>query len=70
MSFIIDEDVGGGLALWLPKGAVIRNEIETAWKEEHIKRGYQLVYTPHVGKEQLWQTSGHVDFTGRICFQR
>jgi len=60
--FIIDEDVGGGLALWLPKGAVIRNEIETAWKEEHIKRGYQLVYTPHVGKEQLWQTSGHVDF--------
>ncbi|WP_457623566.1 threonine--tRNA ligase [Persephonella sp.] len=60
--FIIDEDVGGGLALWLPKGAVIRNEIETAWKEEHIKRGYQLVYTPHVGKEQLWKTSGHVDF--------
>jgi threonyl-tRNA synthetase len=60
--FIIDEDVGGGLALWLPKGAIIRNEIETAWKQEHIKKGYQLVYTPHVGKEQLWKTSGHVDF--------
>ncbi|SNZ02147.1 threonyl-tRNA synthetase [Persephonella hydrogeniphila] len=60
--FIITEDVGGGLALWLPKGAVIRNEIETAWKQEHLKRGYQLVYTPHVGKEQLWKTSGHVDF--------
>ena len=60
--FIIDEDVGGGLALWLPKGAIIRNEIETDWKNEHIKRGYQLVYTPHVGKEGLWQTSGHVNF--------
>jgi len=35
--FIIDENVGGGLALWLPKGAIIRNEIETAWKEEHLK---------------------------------
>jgi len=60
--FTITEDIGGGLALWLPKGAVIRNEIENAWKEEHIKKGYQLVYTPHVGKEQLWKTSGHVDF--------
>ncbi|NPA58116.1 MAG: threonine--tRNA ligase [Aquificae bacterium] len=60
--FTITEDVGGGLVLWLPKGAVIRNEIENAWKEEHTKRGYQLVYTPHVGKEQLWKTSGHVDF--------
>ncbi|NPA53400.1 MAG: threonine--tRNA ligase [Aquificae bacterium] len=60
--FMITDEVGGGLALWLPKGAVIRNEIENAWKQEHIKRGYQLVYTPHVGKEQLWKTSGHVDF--------
>ena len=60
--FTITDDVGGGLAIWLPKGAVIRNEIENAWKEEHTKRGYQLVYTPHVGKEQLWKTSGHVDF--------
>lgn len=60
--FLITEDVGGGLALWLPKGAVIRNLIETEWKKEHTKRGYQLVYTPHVGKQQLWKTSGHVDF--------
>ncbi len=60
--FMITDEVGGGLALWLPKGAIIRNEIENAWKKEHIKRGYQLVYTPHVGKEQLWKTSGHVDF--------
>ena len=40
--FIIDENVGGGLALWLPKGAIIRNEIENDWRNEHIKRGYQL----------------------------
>ncbi len=60
--FMITDEVGGGLVLWLPKGAIIRNEIENAWKQEHVKRGYQLVYTPHVGKEQLWKTSGHVDF--------
>ncbi len=60
--FIIDEDVGAGLVLWLPKGAIIRNEIENEWKKEHIKRGYQLVYTPHVGRENLWKTSGHLDF--------
>jgi len=60
--FIIDEEIGGGLAIWLPKGAIIRKEIEDDWKKEHIKRGYQLVYTPHVGKETLWQTSGHVNF--------
>ena len=60
--FMITDEVGGGLALWLPKGAIIRNEIENAWKQEHVKRGYQLVYTPHVGKEHLWKTSGHVDF--------
>ncbi len=66
--FIIDENVGGGLALWLPKGAIIRNEIENAWKEEHIKRGYQLVYSPHVGKQELWQTSGHTDFYRESMF--
>ncbi|GAB6072552.1 threonine--tRNA ligase [Venenivibrio stagnispumantis] len=60
--FMIDEEVGGGLAIWLPKGAIIRKEIEDDWKKEHIKRGYQLVYTPHVGKETLWQTSGHVNY--------
>jgi len=60
--FIIDEEVGPGLVLWLPKGATIRNEIENEWKKEHLKRGYQLVYTPHVGREQLWKTSGHLDF--------
>jgi threonyl-tRNA synthetase len=60
--FIIDEDIGGGLVLWLPKGGIYRKVLEDFWKEEHLKRGYQLVYTPHVGKAKLWQTSGHLDY--------
>jgi threonyl-tRNA synthetase len=68
--FMINEEVGGGLAIWLPKGAVIRKEIEDAWKEEHLKRGYQLVYTPHVGKEHLWQTSGHLSFYQENMYPR
>lgn len=67
---MIDEEVGGGLAIWLPKGAIIRKEIEDAWKEEHLKRGYQLVYTPHVGKEHLWQTSGHLSFYQENMYPR
>jgi threonyl-tRNA synthetase len=68
--FLIDEEIGGGLAIWLPKGAIIRKEIEDAWKKEHLKRGYQLVYTPHVGKEQLWQTSGHLSFYQENMYPR
>lgn len=60
--FSIREEVGGGLALWHPKGAVIRNIIETFWKEEHVKAGYDLVYSPHIARLQLWKTSGHTDF--------
>lgn len=60
--FSIQEDVGPGLILWHPRGSVIRMVIEDFWRKEHIKRGYQLVYTPHVGKANLWQTSGHLDF--------
>ncbi len=60
--FLIDEEVGAGLVIWLPKGAILRKTLEDYWKEEHIKRGYQLVYTPHVGNATLWQTSGHLDY--------
>ncbi|MCX7990214.1 MAG: threonine--tRNA ligase [Aquificaceae bacterium] len=60
--FLIEEEVGAGLVLWLPKGAMLRKTLEDYWKEEHIKRGYQLVYTPHVGNARLWQTSGHLDY--------
>ena len=59
---IQNETVGAGLVLWHPNGARIRHEIETFWKEEHYRAGYQLVYTPHIGRARLWQTSGHLDF--------
>jgi threonyl-tRNA synthetase len=57
--FSISEEAGPGLVLWHPKGAVVRRVIEDFWKEEHIKRGYDIVYTPHLAKLDLWQTSGH-----------
>ena len=60
--FTINEQVGPGLVLWLPKGAVIRDVIESFWKKEHRKAGYVLVNTPHVGKASLWETSGHLSF--------
>ncbi|TFH02258.1 MAG: threonine--tRNA ligase [Calditrichales bacterium] len=60
--FSIQDEVGGGLILWHPKGAMIRNIIETFWKEEHFKNGYDLVYTPHVAKLNLWDKSGHSGF--------
>ncbi len=60
--FSIDDQIGGGLVLWHPKGARVRNEIEQFWKEEHYKNGYELVSTPHVGRSTLWETSGHLGF--------
>ena len=57
--FSISEEAGPGLVLWHPKGAVIRRVIEDFWRDEHTKRGYALVYTPHLAKLGLWQTSGH-----------
>lgn len=60
--FSISEQVGGGLVLWHPKGAFVRNVFETYWREEHYKNGYDLLYTPHIGKSQLWETSGHLSF--------
>ncbi len=56
------EDVGAGLVHWHPKGGVIRDVIEDFWKKEHYKAGYQIVYTPHIGKSILWEKSGHLDF--------
>lgn len=60
--FSIHEEAGPGLVHWHPKGAVIRRVIEDFWKDEHIKRDYDIVYTPHIAKVGLWQTSGHWDF--------
>ncbi len=60
--FSINENVGGGLILWHPKGAIVRKVLEDYWRDQHLKAGYQLVYTPHVGRSKLWETSGHLDF--------
>jgi len=56
-------DIGGaGLIYWHPKGAVIRETIENFWRQEHRKRGYDIVYSPHIGRVDLWKISGHWDF--------
>ncbi|MCP5062050.1 MAG: threonine--tRNA ligase [Ignavibacteriae bacterium] len=58
--FSIEEESGPGLIYWHPKGARVRNTIENFWREEHLNNGYDLVYSPHVGKSWLWETSGHL----------
>ncbi|MFA7108364.1 MAG: threonine--tRNA ligase [Sphaerochaetaceae bacterium] len=60
--FSLHEEAGPGLVYWHPKGARIRLAIEDFWRQEHYKNGYEMVYTPHVGKSWLWETSGHLDF--------
>ena len=60
--FSLHEDAGPGLVHWHPKGALVRQIIEDFWKDEHRKRGYDIVYTPHIAKVNLWKTSGHWDF--------
>ncbi len=58
----IQDEIGPGLVLWHPKGALIRLLIENFWREQHLKDGYDLVYSPHVARLDLWKTSGHVDY--------
>ena len=60
--FSMDDEVGAGLVNWHPKGALIRYLIENFWREEHYKNGYQIVYSPHIARVNLWHTSGHMDF--------
>ena len=58
--FSIHEEVGPGLVLWHPKGGMIRHLMEQLWRDEHLRRGYQLVYTPHIASEKLYSISGHL----------
>ena len=58
----IQDEIGPGLVLWHPKGALVRLLIENFWREQHLKDGYELVYSPHVARLDLWKTSGHVDY--------
>lgn len=60
--FSISEDIGSGLILWHPNGALIRKIIEDFWRNEHLKADYKILYTPHIARLDLWQKSGHLEF--------
>jgi len=60
--FSIHEEAGAGLIYWHPKGALVRHIIEDFWKTEHFKRGYNMVYSPHIARVELWKTSGHWEY--------
>lgn len=60
--YSIFEKTGSGLVYWHPNGATLLETIERFWKDEHVKRGYELVRTPHIARSELWNTSGHLDF--------
>ena len=66
--YSIHEEIGPGLIVWHPKGARVRTIFEDFWRTEHYKRGYDLVYTPNIGKSGLWETSGHLDFYSEDMF--
>ncbi len=66
--FSIQELAGPGLIFWHPKGGIIRKEMEDWMRDQYLKRGYSLVYTPHVMRRQLWQTSGHEDHYAQNMF--
>ncbi len=60
--FHINPDLGAGLVLWLPKGGLVRKIMEDFCREAHAEHGYEFVYSPHIGRAWLWETSGHLDF--------
>jgi threonyl-tRNA synthetase len=60
--FSVNDECGAGLILWHPKGALIRKIMEDFWRDEHLKAGYELVFTPHIARLDLWGKSGHLDF--------
>lgn len=66
--YSFNEQCGPGLVLWHPKGARLRGVIERFWSEEHYKRGYEIVYSPHIARAGLWHTSGHWDFYRQSMF--
>jgi threonyl-tRNA synthetase len=62
------EELGPGMAIFLPKGAIVRQEMEDWIRAETLRRGYQPVYTPHVAREELWRVSGHLENYGDLMF--
>ena len=59
--FSVHEDIGPGLIHWHPKAGMVRHLVESFWKEEHLRRGYQIVYTPHIASARIYETSGHLE---------
>ncbi len=66
--FSVHDETGPGLIIWHPKGSRVRGLVEDFWKSEHYKWGYDLVYTPHIGRSRLWETSGHLEFFKESMF--
>ena len=66
--FDIDEELGSGLVLWMPRLSIVREELETWWRAVHHQRGYTLVYTPHIGHERIYQRSGHLEKFGENMY--
>jgi threonyl-tRNA synthetase len=64
------DSAGGGLVFWHPKGAAVRSVVEDYWRKLHARRGYELVYSPHIARADLWRTSGHLDFYSESMFSR
>lgn len=60
--YTVHDDIGPGLIVWQPKGSRVRSIIEDYWRELHYRHGYDVVYSPHIGRARLWQSSGHLDF--------
>merc|ERR1719201_3105390 len=68
--FSIQQDAGGGLVFWHPKGAAMRMAMEDYWKSAHLEGGYELLNTPHMASVDLWKTSGHFDFYKEDMFSQ
>jgi len=66
--FTMQDEIGPGLILWQPKGALLRRLIEDYWKDAHYRNDYELLYTPHIARQDLWKTSGHLDFYGENMY--
>lgn len=66
--FSLQDDAGGGLVFWHPKGSLLRHTIESYWRTTHTQAGYSMVHTPHVANVKLWQTSGHAEFYKQDMF--
>ncbi len=60
--FSLQEEAGPGLVFWHPKGALVRKLIEDYWRDQHLSNGYELIMTPHIARQELWRTSGHLEF--------